>query len=66
VFGCEILRRGLLTEVSVLSPGCEPAEPLARVLTLHPTETKPRAEEIILPAGSLVVRPGIGQVLALR
>jgi hypothetical protein len=39
VFGCEIARRGLVTEVSVLSPGCKPAEPLAQVLTLNPTET---------------------------
>jgi hypothetical protein len=41
--GCEIVRRGLVTEVSVLPPWSEPAEPLAKVLTLHPTETKPAA-----------------------
>ncbi len=38
VFGCEISRRGYITEVSVLSPATVPAEPLAKVLTLHPTE----------------------------
>jgi hypothetical protein len=41
VFGCEILRRGLITEVSVPSPDREPVEPLAQVLTFHPIE-KPK------------------------
>ncbi len=40
VFGCEIARRGLVTEVSVLSPDRQPAEP-AKVMTLHPTEPTP-------------------------
>jgi hypothetical protein len=34
--GWEIVRRGLVREVSVLSPSVKPAEPLARVLTFHP------------------------------
>ena len=45
--GCEILRRGVVTEVSVLSPGVEPAEPLAQVLTIHPTETPKPAPTVI-------------------
>jgi hypothetical protein len=38
--GIEVVRRGLLTELSVLPPWSSgPAEPRAKVLTLHPTET---------------------------
>ena len=35
VFGCEIARRGLVDEVSLLAPDRKPAEPLARVVTLR-------------------------------
>lgn len=42
-FGNPILRSGLVTEVSVLSPGVEPAEPLAQVLYVKPVEPKPAA-----------------------
>ncbi len=49
VFGCEILRRGIVNEVSVLSPGREPAEPLACVLALHPTEAKPTSSPAAVP-----------------
>jgi hypothetical protein len=36
-FGDPILRSGLVTEVSLLSPGVEPAEPLAQVVVLKRT-----------------------------
>ena len=66
VFGCEIARRGIIKEVSVLSPSVEPAEPLAKVLTLHPTEpkasTRAAAGDTLLAPGR-IVRRGIGQVL---
>jgi hypothetical protein len=48
-FGCEITRRGLITEVSLLSPDQQPAEPLARVLSIQPAETNSTAGP---PAGS--------------
>jgi hypothetical protein len=35
--GCEILRHSFLTEISVLSAGVKPKEPLAEVLTFAPT-----------------------------
>ena len=69
VFGCEIARRGIIREVSVLSPSVEPAEPLAKVLTLHPTEpktsTRVAAGDTLLAPGR-IVRRGIGQVLGVR
>ena len=39
--GCDVVHRALLTEVSVLSPDRQPAEPCAHVLTLGPTKPKP-------------------------
>ena len=35
--------RGLISEVSILSPGVRPVEPLAQVALLYRTEAKPRA-----------------------
>jgi hypothetical protein len=41
--GCDILRHGFVTEISVLSPSVKPAEPLAQVLTFGPLNVPPKA-----------------------
>ena len=42
MFGFDVVRKGILAEISVLSPGHRPAEPRARVMTCRPTgEPKP-------------------------
>jgi hypothetical protein len=55
--------RGLVFEVSVLSPGVKPAEPLAQVLTIRRTEATPAVDD---NRPTLLVRPSIGQVLGVR
>jgi hypothetical protein len=61
---------GLVTEVSVLSPGVKPAEPGAQVVTLNRTSPPPAAPATppatVLHGGGVIRRPGIGQVLAVR
>jgi hypothetical protein len=63
--------RGLVTEVSVLSPGVEPAEPRAKVVLLRhadrpaPTVAHEPALAHIDNTG-LLMRPGIGRILGVR
>ena len=52
----ERILRGLIPEVSILSPGRRPAEPGARVATFHRTESSPS------PARVTSDRPGVGEV----
>jgi hypothetical protein len=63
VFGCQIVRRGLIREVSVLSPGVEPAEPGAKVLTISRDEAAVNPGDRVFYGGARIYRPGIGQVL---
>jgi hypothetical protein len=53
-FGCTVVHRGLLTEVSVLSPDREAVESAACVLSLRPAEQP--AEEKKVFYGGLVIR----------
>ena len=46
----ELVRGALVSEVSVLSPGTEPAEPLAQVLSVRPTEMKPAISRAVASA----------------
>jgi hypothetical protein len=63
--GCDIIRDGWLTEVSVLSPDRTPAEPLAKVVYLRPAEETAARSEAALPSG-LIRRPPIGQIVGIR
>jgi hypothetical protein len=45
VYGCEVVRGAIVTEVSILSPARMPAEPLARVCGLWEEEAKPLHRE---------------------
>jgi hypothetical protein len=67
VFGCEILRRGIVSEISLLSPGVEPAEPGAKVLTINRDETAALDPgDRVSYGGRMIYRPGIGQVLSVE
>ena len=58
--GCEILRKGHVTEVSVLSADVEPAEPLAAVMTLRPAAKPKPAPTVIrrnLPPAARCITP---------
>lgn len=67
----ERITRGLVTEVSLLSPGVRPEEPRARVVLLERVEA-PAAEttrapgDVLLPAGAMLRRPNVGAVLGVR
>jgi hypothetical protein len=74
--GWSYVRNAIVCEVTVTSPDCEPRDPGARVLTLHPAETvrssKPsptatsdRAGGEVFYGGPVIRRP-IGQVLGVR
>jgi hypothetical protein len=76
MFGCEVVRHGIVTEVSVLTTST-PAEPGARVLTVHPqrqptaVERRPAStvaqpDERVFYGGELIRRPNVGQVLGVR
>ncbi len=52
VFDCEILRRGLVTEVSILSPSVKPAEPLAKVLSLRRSAAAVVTSDRVAAAGN--------------
>lgn len=55
--GAERVTRAFVSEVSVLSPGVEPAEPLARVITFAPAE-QPKAPPSLTPdRGEVIVHP---------
>jgi hypothetical protein len=77
--GWTYVRNAIVREVTVTSPDYEPRDPGARVLALHPTETtagssppsppatSARARETYYdPPGTILRRPGIGQVLGVR
>jgi hypothetical protein len=57
--------RGLVTEVSILSPGVLPAEPLAQVVLLRETASESERGGQLIHGGALIRRAGIGQVLAV-
>lgn len=68
--GPEVMTSALLREISVLSPGVEPAEKLARVAYVKelpaelPAARKPEPEgEVVFGYGELLRRPNIGQIL---
>lgn len=61
--GCETITRGLMLEVSVLSPGVEPAEPRARVATLERSSSPASGSP---PAGGTVIRHKPGERLFRR
>lgn len=62
-----MIAHALVDEVSILSPSVKPAEPLAEVLSLKPTEEpRPVAREIPHRSGGMLVRPGVGRILAVR
>jgi len=74
VKGAQRVGAAFVGEVSVLPPGVEPAEPLARVITFAPAkEPKPAARHPAKPkgavtygSGQLLIRPNIGTVLSVR
>ena len=72
---CEHITAGHINEVTILSPGREPFEPLARVLSVRPktrfkppattTRNRPDPEARVFYGGDLIRRP-TGQVLGVR
>ena len=67
VNGTTRLLRGIIKEISILSPTVQAAEPRARVEWIGEPVTKRSAGEVIQhPPGALIRRPGIGQVLGVR
>jgi hypothetical protein len=71
--GWEVIRDGLVTEVSVLSPGVKPAEPLAQLITFTRQESPPATTRADRPSvagevfyGGAVIRRNVGRVLAVR
>jgi hypothetical protein len=66
-FGCQIVRRGLVSEVSVLSPDRTPAEPLASVWSLRRAETTSSCDgEVIYHAPGTVLRRVFATEVTLR
>jgi hypothetical protein len=65
----EILGRGIVREVSVLSPGVKPYEPDARVLIMReagpPAAVPDRSTAGVIHGGGLIQRPALGRVLAV-
>jgi hypothetical protein len=69
VNGWEIVRRGYVNEVSVLSPGTRPAEDLARVCLLRDDDLggyDRQAGDVVINGGATITRYGIGQVLGVH
>jgi hypothetical protein len=70
--GWGLIRKALLSEVSILSPGVEPAFPGAQVVWIgdpQPPASKTdrtAADEILYGDGTTITRYGIGQVLGVR
>ena len=69
--GTTRLLRGLITEVSILSPSTQPAEQQAGVAWVGEPVTKRsaplgREQAIHHPPGTKLVRRGIGQALGVR
>jgi hypothetical protein len=69
----EYVERALVGEVSILSPGVQPAEPLAKVLLVEradsPVAVPDRSvagEQVIHGDGRLLRRPAIGRVLGVH
>lgn len=77
----DVVHGAFVTEISVLSPGTEPAEPCAQVLSFRPAKRSPAAVsssgraatgvafghgEMLPPAGGRIIRYGSGQVLGVR
>ena len=71
----EVIARGLVREVSLLSPGTDPAEPRAEVLGLRqvaraesvptPARSEP-AGEVFYGGGSVIRRPAGGHIIGVR
>jgi hypothetical protein len=65
-YGWKLVNRALVNEVSILSPGKEPAEPLAQVLLVERMAAAPAAGEVIHhPPGGVLVRRNIGRVTGI-
>jgi hypothetical protein len=71
--GWNRILRALVTEVSILSPGTNPAEPLARVMLLRQRSpaavgatSDAAAVGEVFYGGQMIRRPNIGRVLGVR
>ena len=69
--GAERVTSAYIKEVSLLSPGVKPAEPLAQIVPLkaEPVARRHQAQpqgEVTYGHGQLLIRPNIGQVLSVR
>jgi hypothetical protein len=61
----ERVLRGLVTEVSVLSPGVLPEETRAKVV-LYRQAAEAISGEVFYGNGQVLIRPGVGQVLGIH
>ena len=61
----DIIRRGIVKEVSILSPGVRPDEDCARVVLLREAAAEP-VDRVFCGGDGMIRRPGIGQVLGIR
>lgn len=66
VNGTTRLLRGIVKEISILSPSVQPAEPRARVEWIGEPVKRSAGEVIHHPPGTKQVRRGLGQVLGVR
>ena len=73
MFSDDIICDGFVHEISVLSPSVRRAEPNARVEVFAPRSSPAQpyrdpalAGEEIIHGGTVIRRPGIGQVLGVR
>ena len=66
--GPEVMTSALLREISVLSPGVEPREKLARVGYVKelPAARNAEPEGQVFGHGQMLIRPNIGTVLGVR
>jgi hypothetical protein len=64
--GWEWIRSGLVTEVSILTPSTQPAEPRAQFVLLERSEIKQPGDLVLHGNGQVIRRPNIGTVLGVR
>jgi hypothetical protein len=67
----DLVYSAIVTEMSILSPGVKPAEPLAKVVLLQRSTATPEphpspGDVVIYGDGTIIRRRGIGQVLGVR
>jgi hypothetical protein len=60
------VHKGLVSEVSILSPGTKPAEPLAQVLLVERTSAAEPAGKVIHTPSGVLVRRHSGHVIGVR